>query len=343
MATKAEIIALQNKLKAAGYDPGPIDGIYGPRTKAAEAAFNAKQGAAPAPANQSQEEKITALAMTQHGGVLAPYVADPEIRALLGRYVRGEIDDATLQGLVMQTKMWTTSTGSQRAWQTLEASDPASAAQKVQAQSAAIMAAARQQGVTLDQARADQLAKESLRSGWNETQLQQSITAEFHYQSSLLAGKAADYRSQVENLANAYGLPFSDAQKAIYVTWMVQGLADQGFVESTFRDYAKGMYPTLTQWFDEGKTLEQFADPYRQQAANTLGVNPQTVDWKDPKWGQALNYIDPKTNQKRPMTLDEWNQTMRSDERYGWKNTSNAKAEAYGIVLNLAKSMGRIA
>jgi peptidoglycan hydrolase-like protein with peptidoglycan-binding domain len=33
--TREEIVELQNKLKVAGFDPGPVDGVLGPRTGAA--------------------------------------------------------------------------------------------------------------------------------------------------------------------------------------------------------------------------------------------------------------------------------------------------------------------
>jgi hypothetical protein len=61
----------------------------------------------------------------------------------------------------------------------------------------------------------------------------------------------------------------------------------------------------------------------------------------DPKWGKALMAVDLKTGQRRPMTLDEWNVTLRSDSRYGWENTSEAMDESAALVLNLARAMGR--
>lgn len=39
--TKAQVLQLQKELKAQGYDPGPLDGVYGPKTQAAVAARNA--------------------------------------------------------------------------------------------------------------------------------------------------------------------------------------------------------------------------------------------------------------------------------------------------------------
>ncbi len=40
-SSKAEVLRLQKELKSQGYDPGPLDGVYGPKTAAAVAARNA--------------------------------------------------------------------------------------------------------------------------------------------------------------------------------------------------------------------------------------------------------------------------------------------------------------
>ena len=41
------VSALQTTLAEAGYDPGPVDGIYGPKTEAAVKAFQADLLASP--------------------------------------------------------------------------------------------------------------------------------------------------------------------------------------------------------------------------------------------------------------------------------------------------------
>jgi peptidoglycan hydrolase-like protein with peptidoglycan-binding domain len=42
--TGAAVRKLQKQLKAAGFDPGPIDGAFGPRTMLAVAAFQRAKG-----------------------------------------------------------------------------------------------------------------------------------------------------------------------------------------------------------------------------------------------------------------------------------------------------------
>lgn len=288
------------------------------------------------------DEQITALAMTQHGGVLAPFVQDAEIRGLLGRYVRKEIDDATLQGLIMQTKIWTTSSAAQRQWQTLETSDPATATAKVTAQSASIQALAKEQGVVFDPGRADVLARESLRQGWSEEQINQAVAADFRYTESQLAGKAAQYRSTVQQLAGAYNVPLPPDALGSYVSRLVQGQIDEGAITTLFQNYARSYGKPISDAIDRGLTFEDIAGPTRNIISQTLGISGASVDFRDPKWLRFISSPDPKTGEKRPMDFWEVQKTLRSDDAYGWKNTSGAKAESYALVLNLAKSMGRI-
>lgn len=59
-------LATQQKLKAAGYDPGPLDGIMGPKTQAALSAYNAAQAKVTTPVQQTiKPSTITNYSNTQ--------------------------------------------------------------------------------------------------------------------------------------------------------------------------------------------------------------------------------------------------------------------------------------
>lgn len=53
------VVSLQHYLKNSGFDPGPVDGVYGPKTEAALKAYEAKKGPAPwtTIANKAAPEK----------------------------------------------------------------------------------------------------------------------------------------------------------------------------------------------------------------------------------------------------------------------------------------------
>ncbi|MEN6317054.1 MAG: peptidoglycan-binding domain-containing protein [Clostridiaceae bacterium] len=72
--------ALQKKLKEAGFDPGPIDGIKGPKTKAAEAAYNKSMSQptpAPKPAAPSYNPQ-TGIVTNSNGSQEVKYTWEPD-------------------------------------------------------------------------------------------------------------------------------------------------------------------------------------------------------------------------------------------------------------------------
>jgi hypothetical protein len=54
----------------------------------------------------------------------------------------------------------------------------------------------------------------------------------------------------------------------------------------------------------------------------------------------ALSFGD--EGKKRAMTTGEWEKLLRTDARYGWEKTENAKTEARSLANNLAQAFGRI-
>jgi hypothetical protein len=49
-----------------------------------------------------------------------------------------------------------------------------------------------------------------------------------------------------------------------------------------------------------------------------------------------------ENGQKRTMTTGEWERLLRTDSRYGWEKTENAKDEARSLATNIAQAFGRI-
>jgi hypothetical protein len=298
--------------------------------------------AAPAaPTGAALEEKITALALTQHGGVLAPFVQDPEIRALLGRYVKGEIDDNTLQGLVMQTKLWTTSSAAQRAWQTLETSDPATASAKLQAQAATLMAAARQRGLPLDQGRADLLAKQSLQFGWNDAQINAAILAEVDFLKEPAASPVGATLEALRQVANSYVVYADDQMLADWARAIASGDQTTASFATTMAGIAKAFYanPGLTSAIDAGLTTKQFAQQMTGDLAQTLELNPAAIDYRDPKWRRFIE-ANPATGQAWSTT--EIDRVARTEEQYGFDNTSRAVTEKTQIGMGALKAWGLV-
>jgi hypothetical protein len=54
----------------------------------------------------------------------------------------------------------------------------------------------------------------------------------------------------------------------------------------------------------------------------------------------AFNFGEP--GQKRMMSTGEWEIMLRSDAKYGWDKTENAKQEARGLAASIAQAFGKV-
>ena len=106
------------------------------------------------------------------------------------------------------------------------------------------------------------------------------------------------------------------------------------------REIAKKRYGHLSDLIDQGVTLEDLAGNYKQTAAKLLEVDPNTIDMSAADYEVALAFGE--EGKKRAMTTGEWEKLLRTDARYGWEKTENAKTEARSLANNLAQAFGRI-
>ena len=98
----------------------------------------------------------------------------------------------------------------------------------------------------------------------------------------------------------------------------------------------------------------------------TVEVDPSTVDLTDPKFlavlQQPMSAAAPVVGRKAdaeapgtpknvgnppaqagfgPMSLAQWHNTLRTDEKYGWDSTKNAQAEAMKLADQIRSAFGK--
>lgn len=111
-------------------------------------------------------------------------------------------------------------------------------------------------------------------------------------------------------------------------------------VQRKQRELAKMKYGHLANLIDQDFTLEELASPFKQQAAQLLEKTVDDIDMSQAQFEAAYNYGEP--GQKRMMTQGEWEIMLRSDAKYGWDKTNNAKAEARQLASSIAQAFGRV-
>ena len=140
----------------------------------------------------------------------------------------------------------------------------------------------------------------------------------------------------VQLIANNY---FNSAPQSSIESVLTGTITTQDFQRQQ-REIAKKRYGHLSDLIDQGVTLEDLAGNYKQTAAKLLEVDPNTIDMSQGDYEVALSFGE--EGKKRAMTTGEWEKLLRTDARYGWEKTENAKTEARSLANNLAQAFGRI-
>jgi hypothetical protein len=151
---------------------------------------------------------------------------------------------------------------------------------------------------------------------------------------------------RVRRVAMDYGYNPSETE----ITSILTGQPEEGvgvvLTEQQLRERAKmslmGEMPHLKSQLDAGLTLKSMFTNYQREAADVLGVDPNSIQMSDPKYRQAFAYRDPDSGQVRQLSLVEWRQQLRSDPTYGYQYTPQANKDATDIALSIARAFGRM-
>ena len=274
-------------------------------------------------------------------GYMSAFLNDKELGPILKKASAEGWDNARLQGAIYKTRWYKTHADVTRAWDAKTKTDPASVKNEIAAQIAQLSQQLRATGLTIDPKRLSKLAVDSLRFGWNQAQVTAALGAEGKFDTSK-PGAAKTTLDSLRANAKQYMVPVSDAALNKWVKDVQLGnLTEQDFT-TYLREQAKSLFPGLAAAIDRGVTVEQYADPYRQQAASILEVDPQAIDFMgDPKYSKALFQKDPKTGDNTSMSLADWGSYLRGLPEYGKTRQANQQAAAFGNAL--ATTFGKVA
>lgn len=277
--------------------------------------------------------------IAQNYGHLAYLTSIPEIANIVKQAEKQGWDDDRIEGAITGSQWWKHTNDTQRTFADQKMTDPATAAKSLNTAVGNLRNRAEALGITISDAKLQQMAENSLSMGWQQSDVDKAIAAEFHYQKGQQGGDPAIV-GQLKAMAGDFYIPMSDDAINQWGQQVIAGGGDQTQFKNYVKEQAKSMFPTISGAIDRGVTVKTFTDPYRQIASSTLEVPPDQIDFSDPKYLAALNQPDPKTGDNRMMSLSEWSDHIKKDTRYGWDKTQNAVDEATGLAQKLTKVFG---
>jgi hypothetical protein len=109
-------------------------------------------------------------------------------------------------------------------------------------------------------------------------------------------------------------------------------------LRNNLRDLAKVSYAPFADLLDRGVSVETIFSPYQQIASRVLEKAPDQVAFLDGN-GVPTQFASALMGEK-PMSLTDWITKLKSDDKYGWQFTNEAKQQASNLVMDLEKKFG---
>jgi hypothetical protein len=270
----------------------------------------------------------------------------PELKAILYQATGPEPwDPARIQGAIEQTQWFNTHSANQREWAQLAGTDTQTARDKVERATNTIHRMVDEMGLNVDGSRVAGLAQTALENKWSPEEIRSALAHEGVFDPNKPRGTSGDMAQRFKQMAGDYLIPVSDDTISHFVAnSLASGKAD----ESGFQAYAQQMSGQLYPWMqslmksDPNLRPMHIVEPYRQHIARTLEVDPQTIDFTNPKWQKTITTTDQKTGEAQAAPLWQVERTLKSDPNYGWQFTGQANAMAGQLETKILSSFGQI-
>lgn len=181
--------------------------------------------------------------------------------------------------------------------------------------------------------------------GWEGETLQQEVykeafrkdaTGKYVNPTAVTRAKSSNNYLALANIGKAY---FSQVADTTIENALTGGITNED-VQRQQRELAKTKYGHLANLIDQGFTLAELASPFQQQASQLLERSVDDINMGEAMFESAYNYGD--AGQKRMMTSGEWEIMLRSDAKYGWDKTQNAKQEARQLASSISQAFGKV-
>lgn len=264
----------------------------------------------------------------------------PELRGILDRATREQWTTERFIMEVSNTGWYRTHGADVREWQTLEATDPATAHMRKTHEKGNIAAIANEMGIHMTDAQLEQAFFMKQFGGNLSDQNFRNYLGRTFFDAYKMdwnsgTGLAAEYASKIGDMRHAYGMPDSDefswTRDALNQIMRGDNTVDGLILQA--KAYAKTKYSAFTERIEAGETMNDIALPYMESYRRLLEAAPNT-GLQDNQLQKALTFNEGGT----AMSNWQFEQELRKDAR--WGKTTNAKESMADFITQLGQDWG---
>lgn len=270
----------------------------------------------------------------------------PGVAAIIEQAAVTGLSPDQVQAKIEATSWWKTTSVALRQFEQDKFQNPAdyqfnvpgSKASQMYAQIAAELANI---GVTQAPAEIQALALQALQYGWTTQQIQQALGKGAN------AGNAQQVYQQLGATANSYYQTISPQMEQLWAQQIAGGIRTLPEFQAQMAQQAAMKWTGYSQQLLNGYTMTQLTDNLRQEAAKTMEVDPNSINFTtDPTYQKVIDFAPPTPTgatqmpQHRVMTLSEMDQYLKGTPQWGY--TQNARDANASIEQALAQNLGKI-
>lgn len=289
------------------------------------------------------------MALTRNDSQLRDWIAtnvpqfafllnNPDIAPILLSSAAVQEDPSVIVARVQATGWYRQRSQAAREFEVREATDPAQNQRLIQQMTADVRNMSGQLGLTGIDPTA--VARDAVRTGMTAAEVQDLLSSYVTIDTTKQPGQASTYFAQAKQMGADYFVRIDDQLALSFAQRVAAGDLAVEDMEGWFRDRAKERFPWLGDILDKGISVAEHTDPIKQELAQILELNPESVDlMNDSRWWDTLEVTN-DDGSKRAMTLTEVGDFARS--RKEWRGTDNARQRGAEMATMLAKAFGRM-
>ncbi len=298
-------------------------------------------------------DKKTQDALKQYGylGTLAASV--PDLGKLIQDALHGNWSNDEFSRNLQDSSWWKHNADSVKQNLILKATKPGEWTQKEGDLVTKTRLMAAQMGVYLGDGSKSNLYKivhTAMSLGWDETRIRQSIGEHWQFVKGKEAtGTAGEITQKIRQQNASYGITYAPESVARATKNVLTGRSSIESYKAAALQAAKGKYAAFADQLDQGLTMHDIAEPYRQSMSALLEIAPEKVDLYNTTIQKALTARLPSDPQSgtsasggkaKPgaMPLWQFEQQVRADPRRD--KTKGATNEVYDALSNIGQSWG---
>lgn len=200
-------------------------------------------------------------------------------------------------------------------------------------------------GARLDEAARQEMIHRYMYEGWSDpsraTLMADALAEKIGVSSGTargsLMGMSGNLADDLKATASANGLHLSEDYYLAAAKSVARGLTTADDWTRDVRTQAASLWPTLADKINAGSDARSLASGYINTMAQTLELDPQSIDINDPLLRSAMTQVDDKGNAIQTGLWD-FQQTLRNDPR--WMNTKQATDSISSIATDVMRMFG---